>query len=62
MNELKKIITTFSGLSCIISEWECKEMSNENFKPPYTVNKSLSPKLLLNKSRLRLGFKGNFLN
>ena len=37
-------------------------MSNENFKPPYTANKSLSPKLLLNKSRLRLGFEGNFLN
>ena len=32
-------------------------MSNEKFKPPYTPNKSLSTKLIWDKSRLRLGFE-----
>ena len=41
----------------MISEWESKGLSNENFKPPYTANKSLSTKLLSNKSRLRLELK-----
>ena len=41
---------TFSGLPFTISEWESKGLSNEKFKP-YTANKSLSPKLLWNKSR-----------
>ena len=40
-------VTTFSGLTCKISEWESKGLSNETFTPPYTVNKKLlcSPKL-----------------
>ena len=39
-----KTITTFSGLETTISEWESKRLSNEKVKPPYTSNKSLSPK------------------
>ena len=34
-------------------------MSNEKFKPPYTSHKSLSPKLVWNKSRIKLNFKGS---
>ena len=56
-----KTITTFSDLSYIISEWKSKVQSNENFKPPYTANESLPPKLLWNKSRLRLRFEGSCL-
>ena len=40
---------------------ECKGFSNEKFKPPYRANKSLSPKPLWNKSRLRLRFEGSCL-
>ena len=37
-------------------------MSNEKFKPLYTVNKGLSPKLAwINNSRWRLEFKGSCL-
>ena len=49
-----KIITTFFGLPFTISEWESNGLPNENFKPPYTANKSFSQKLLWNISRLRL--------
>ena len=35
-------------------------MSNEKFKPPYTAKKSLSPKLVRNKSR-RLRLEGSWL-
>ena len=31
-------------------------MSNEKFTPPYTANKNRSPKLIWNKSRIRLKF------
>ena len=40
-----KTITTFSLLKVTFSEWESKGLSNEKFKPPYTTNKILSPKL-----------------
>ena len=56
-----KTITTFSGLPFTVLEWESKGLSNEKFKPPYTANKSLSPKLLRNKSRLRLRFERSCL-
>ena len=36
-------------------------MPNEEFKPPDTGNKSLSPKLLWNKSKVRLTFTGSCL-
>ena len=37
-------------------------MSNEKLKPPYTANKSLSPKLAwTSNSRKRLEFKGSCL-
>ena len=36
-------------------------MSNEKFTPPYTVDKSLSPKLIWSNSRIRLEFKGSCL-
>ena len=56
-----KTVTTFSGLPLIISEWESKGLRNEKFKPSYTANKSLSPKLLWNKSRLRFRFEESCL-
>ena len=55
-------ITTFSGLTNTISEWESKGLSNEKFTPPYTANKNFSPKLVwINSSRIRLEFKGSCL-
>ena len=36
-------------------------MSNEKFKPPYTANKSLSPKLVWCNYKIKLKFKGNCL-
>ena len=37
-------------------------MSNEKIKPPYTANKSLSPKLIwMNNSKIRLRFTGSCL-
>ena len=56
-----KNITTFSGLSNIISEWESKRLSNEKSRPPYTTNKTLSPKLQWKKYKLRLRFEGSCL-
>ena len=57
-----KTITTFSGLTTTISEWKSKVFSNEKFSPPYTANKSLSPKLVwMNNSRIRLEFPGSCL-
>ena len=39
-----------------------KGLSNEKFKSPYTLNKSLSPKLVwINNSRIRLKFKESCL-
>ena len=45
----------------MISEWESRGLSNEKFRPPYTINKILSPKLQLNKYKLRLKFEENCL-
>ena len=42
-----------------IKKWESKRLSNKKSKPSFTANKSLSPKLLSNKSRLRLRFEGS---
>ena len=36
-------------------------MSNETRKPPYTAIKCLSPKLILNESRIRFKFEGSYL-
>ena len=36
-------------------------MSNEKLTPPYTANKSLSPKLIWSESRIRLKFEGSRL-
>ena len=53
---------TFSGLPHTVSEWESKGLSNQKIKPPYTANKSLSPKFVwMNNSRIRLEFKGSCL-
>ena len=56
-----KTITTFPGLKNTMSEWESKGLSNEKFRPPYTVNKILSPKMLWDNSRLGLRFEGSSL-
>ena len=59
-----KTVPTFSVLPFTISGWESKGFSNENdfpLKPPYTANKSRSPKLLWDKSRLTLRFEGSSL-
>ena len=45
----------------MISEWESRGLSNKKFRPPYTINKILSPKLQLNKYKLRLRFEGSCL-
>ena len=58
---IQKVFTTFSGLPDTISEWKSKGLSNEKFTPPYTANKSLSPELLWNNSRVRLKFEGSCL-
>ena len=50
------------SFSNTISGWESKGLSNEKITPPFTLNKSLSPKLLwMNKSRIKLEFKGSCL-
>ena len=57
-----KTITTFYDLPDIISEWECKGLSNEKIKPPFTAIKSLSPKLVwMNNSEIRQRFAGSCL-
>ena len=58
---IHKTITTFSGLTNIISEWESEGSSNEKFWPPYTANKILSLKLQWSKYRLRLRFGRSWL-
>ena len=37
-----KTTAIFSGLPDAVSEWASKELSNEKFKPLYTINKSFS--------------------
>ena len=54
---IQKAITTIFGLPCTISERKSKRLSHKKFTPPYTANKSLSPKGLWNKARVRLWFK-----
>ena len=50
-----KALTTFSGLTSTISEWNSRGFSNEKLTPPYTANKTSSPKLVrMNNSRIRL--------
>ena len=44
-----RTITIFSGPTSTISEWESKGLSNKNFKPLYTANKSLLSKTGKNK-------------
>ena len=57
-----KTITTLSGLPDTISGCESKRLSNEKSLPPFTSNKSLSPKLVwMSNSRIRLEFKGSWL-
>ena len=51
---IQKAITTIFGLPCTISERKSKRLSHKKFTPPYTANKSLSPKGLWNKARVRL--------
>ena len=55
-------LTTFSGLSNTIAESESKGLSNEKINPPFTANKSFSPKnLWMHNSKIRLEFKGSCL-
>ena len=54
-----KTIAIFSGLIDTIWEWQSKGLSNEKFTSPYTGNKSLSPKLVWNNSKIRLKFEGS---
>ena len=49
-----KTTATFSGLKDTISEWECKGLSNEKFKPPFTTNKIISQKPQWNKSNIKI--------
>ena len=57
-----KTITILSDFLDEISEWESRGLSNEKVKPPFTADKSRSPKLAwINESRIRLRFKGSCL-
>ena len=57
-----KTITALSGLPDTISGCESKRLSNEKSLPPFTSNKSLSPKLVwMSNSRIWLEFKGSWL-
>ena len=47
-----KTITIFSGLKDTALDWESKGLSIEKFKPLYTANKSLSPKLSFSKTAM----------
>ena len=53
-----KTITTFSGLTDTISEWESKGLSYEKFTCTYVANLSACPKLIwMNNSKIKLKFK-----
>ena len=58
---IDKTTTTFSNHADIISEWESKGLPNENIVPPFTISKSLSPKLIQHSFRKKLKFKGSCL-
>ena len=48
-----KTLTTLSGLTNTIAEWESKGLSNEKIKSLFSANHSLSPKLVwMNNSRI----------
>ena len=57
-----KTISAFSGLPYTVSECESKGLANEKTKPPYTANKSLSPKLVwMSNSKIRWKVTGSCL-
>ena len=57
-----KTLTTFSALPNTIAECESKGLSNETIKPPFTANRSLSPKLVwINNSTIKLELKESSL-
>ena len=59
---INKTATNFFGLPKTITESESKRLSDENTKPPFSSNYSLSPKLVwMNSSRIRIEFKGSSL-
>ena len=59
---IQKTLTAFAGLADTISEWESKGLSDGKMKPAFTVNNSLSPKLVwMNNSTIRTEFKGSCL-
>ena len=48
-------MTTFSGRTGTITEWESRGLSNEKFIPPYISNKGLSLKLsCINSSKNKI--------
>ena len=49
------------GLKETILTWQSKGLSNETIRPPTTSNNSLSPKLKLGNSKIRVEFKGSYL-
>ena len=58
LQPIYQTITTFSGLTDIISEWDSKGFSNEKFTHPFTSSKNLSQKpVWMNNSRIRLNLK-----
>ena len=56
-----KSIKRFSNTPYKISEWKSKGSSNDKFRPPFTTNKGLSPKLVWYDSRIKFKFKGSCL-
>ena len=50
-----------AGLTETIVAWESKGSLNEKNKPPTILSNSLSPKLKLDNSKVRIEFKGSCL-
>ena len=59
---INKTVTNFFDLPKTITESEPKRLSDENTKPPFSSNYSLSPKLVwMNSCRIRKEFKWSSL-
>ena len=58
---IRKTILKLSGLPDTITKWESMGLSNEKVFPPFTINKSLSPKLVWYNYKIILKFEGSCL-
>ena len=51
-----------AGPTDTIVAWQSEGLANEKMRTPTTSNNSLSPKLKWHNSKMRVEFKGSFLN